>query len=673
MVRRGTRFKALHQRWRARGLLVASILAAIAGVPSSEVLAAGPPSSPQVGHAYRHGLVHMRGHEASATASNANDLNFGGGIDGVGVTTGRPGVFLVFWGSQWGTQSTNSSGYTTFSGDKQGVAPDLQAFFKGLGTAGETWSGVMTQYCEGVPAGSQSCPTSNNTHIGYPLGGALAGVWEDTSAAAPQAATSHEIAQEAANAATHFGNTTSASDRNVQYVIVSPTGTDPDSYQTGGFCAWHDYTGDTSLDGGGAVGGTAVAFTNLPYIPDAGSGCGLGFVNGGSGVLDGVTIVEGHEYAETLTDQFPAGGWVDSIGAENGDKCAWIASGQGAAQNISLTTGSFAVQTTWANDYNDGAGGCEISHSIVTNPNSVTVTNPGVQSSKVGQALTLQISASDSASGQSLAYGAVGLPPGLSIASGSGLISGTPTTAGTSSVTVTATDTTGASGNTAFTWTVTNTVAVTNPGAQSSKVGQAVSLQISASDSTSGQSLTYSAAGLPPGLSIASASGLVSGTPTAAGSSTVMVTATDTTGAAGSTSFVWTVTNAADLALTNAAPARVPSGDRLTYTVTVTNTGGETANNVSASEVLPASVHFDSAVPTQGTCTRSPEDESKSKKAGTITCQIGTLGAGSSAKIVVVALATRPEVLVATATASASNVAFDVDDSAIATTSVQGT
>jgi hypothetical protein len=85
-----------------------------------------------------------------------------------------------------------------------------------------------------------------------------------------------------------------------------------------------------------------------------------------------------------------------------------------------------------------------------------------------------------------------------------------------------------------------NTVTVTNPGTQTSTVGTAVSKQISATDSASGQTLTFSATGLPAGLSISS-SGLVSGTPTAAGTSTVVVTAKDTTNASGSATFSWVV------------------------------------------------------------------------------------------------------------------------------------
>ncbi|GAA3434227.1 glycoside hydrolase family 6 protein [Kutzneria kofuensis] len=84
---------------------------------------------------------------------------------------------------------------------------------------------------------------------------------------------------------------------------------------------------------------------------------------------------------------------------------------------------------------------------------SVTVTSPGNQTSTVNTAVSLQITATDTAGG-TLSYSATGLPTGLSISSTTGLISGTPTTAGTSTVTVTARDTSNATGSASFTWTV---------------------------------------------------------------------------------------------------------------------------------------------------------------------------------------------------------------------------
>jgi serine protease len=396
------------------------------------------------------------------TASAGGLLAYGGGENGVGVTTGPPRVYLVFWGSQWGTASKNSNGYTTFSGDSGGLAPALEGFLSGLGTNGETWSGVMTEYCQGVATNSTSCPPSNTEHVGYPLGGALAGVFEDTSAAAPREATAHQLAAEAVVAATHFGNTTQADNRDTQYFVISPTGTFPDGFDllppNQEFCAWHDATADPTLDGGGAVNSPdgILAFTNMPYLLDAGLSCGENFVNSGiAGLDDGVSIVGGHEYAETVTDQFPRGGWTDASGNESGDKCAWVSAGPGASADISLKTGSYAVQSTWANDDNAGAGGCEISHPIVTDGrNLVAVTNPGTQSSHIGVAVNLQIAAIDSSSSVTLTYSATGLPNGLSINSSSGLVTGTPSTPSIESATVTATDSTGAHGSAQFTWTV---------------------------------------------------------------------------------------------------------------------------------------------------------------------------------------------------------------------------
>ena len=88
-----------------------------------------------------------------------------------------------------------------------------------------------------------------------------------------------------------------------------------------------------------------------------------------------------------------------------------------------------------------------------------------------------------------------------------------------------------------------NTVSVTNPGNQSTTTGSPVSLQVNGS-STKANPLSFTATGLPAGLSISS-TGLITGTPSTAGTSSVTVSATDTTpGVSGTASFTWTVTTA---------------------------------------------------------------------------------------------------------------------------------
>ncbi|GAA3254296.1 ExeM/NucH family extracellular endonuclease [Dactylosporangium siamense] len=84
------------------------------------------------------------------------------------------------------------------------------------------------------------------------------------------------------------------------------------------------------------------------------------------------------------------------------------------------------------------------------------------------------------------------------------------------------------------------TVTVTNPGPQNATTGTAIApLALAASGGAA--PYTWTAAGLPAGLSIAT-DGVVSGTPTAAGTSSVTVTATESGGASGSATFTFTVT-----------------------------------------------------------------------------------------------------------------------------------
>ena len=84
-------------------------------------------------------------------------------------------------------------------------------------------------------------------------------------------------------------------------------------------------------------------------------------------------------------------------------------------------------------------------------------------------------------------------------------------------------------------------VTVTNPGEQSGTVGTAVTLPITATDINDTGGINYRATGLPPGLTIDPATGVITGTPTAGGASTVTVVATDIDFGAGQAVFGWNV------------------------------------------------------------------------------------------------------------------------------------
>jgi hypothetical protein len=165
------------------------------------------------------------------------------------------------------------------------------------------------------------------------------------------------------------------------------------------------------------------------------------------GCLD---VVSAGTTSGTNVDWYPcngsaAQGWAHQANGEVVNPSSGLCltdPGGNASSRLDIETCTGSAQQKWT--VPSGGGGS----------NTVTVTSPGNQTSTVGTAASVQVNASDSASGQTLSYSATGLPAGLSINASTGLISGTPVTAGPSTVTVTAKDATGATGTASFTWTV---------------------------------------------------------------------------------------------------------------------------------------------------------------------------------------------------------------------------
>lgn len=316
-----------------RLLIALSFAASLAIVPSaghpSHVLAAGNGNgngngNPDPG---RPTIVYPtvgQAHSAKPNGSGSN-LSYRGGTGGIGVETGNDTVYLVFWGSQWNNN------------DPSGEIGIEENFFNHVG--GSHWNNTVTQYCQGILSGA-TCGTAGTVFATNPtglLGTNNANVWFDNSSAAPSNPSQSQLAQEAINAAAHFKNTAPGSNNTVQYVINTATGNNEQGFGTQ-WCAWHSSTSSSYGN---------IAYTNMPYMTDAGASCGANF--NGLGPKAGITIVGGHEFAETETDIFPNGGWLDNRGSEIGDKCAWLSSGQGAAASESLNGVSFPVQSLWSN------------------------------------------------------------------------------------------------------------------------------------------------------------------------------------------------------------------------------------------------------------------------------------------------------------------------------------
>ena len=224
-----------------------------------------------------------------------------------------------------------------------------------------------------------------------------------------------------------------------------------------------------------------------------------------------------------------------------------------------------------------GDGYVNVSQSFTWTVGRISLTNPGTQFSVDGQTLSLAIQGKD-VNGPSVTFSATGLPSGLGINSSTGLITGTlSNTADQGShylVTVTASDP-GYSASQTFQWQV-QKVGVVAIADQTNQEGQSVSLPTQGL-APSGTNLTYSATGLPDGLSINTSTGVISGTliPGAAEDGPYSVTvAASGGGNAFSQSFTWTINPY--ITVTQPADQTNVEGNQVTLDIQATDAGNNT-------------------------------------------------------------------------------------------------
>jgi hypothetical protein len=222
--------------------------------------------------------------------------------------------------------------------------------------------------------------------------------------------------------------------------------------------------------------------------------------------------------------------------------------------------GYYQAQISATND----AGTASIWISFQIAPPPAPLVTGGQVNAKVGDTFSYQIQAQSSFGTPTFA--ALGLPAGLSLDSNTGLISGTPISAGNYTVGITATTFMGGTGGANLLIIVSSAnPVITSLLSAESTIGVPFNYQITATNNPT----SFGATGLPPGLSLNSTTGLISGIPTTAGSSSVVISANNSAGSGSATLTI----NASQPApvITSATTVNATVGVAFNYQITATN------------------------------------------------------------------------------------------------------
>ena len=223
---------------------------------------------------------------------------------------------------------------------------------------------------------------------------------------------------------------------------------------------------------------------------------------------------------------------------------AWLSvnTTTGAISGTPPGSGTFIFYPTATNVYGTSTQKVvlTVANGVSGAPSMTTQTAVGT----VGAAFSYPIAATNSPT----SYSALSLPPGLLFNATTGIITGTPTTAGTSMVQIGATNALG-SASSVLTLTVNPAAApvITSCSAITCTPSTVISYQITGTNSPT----TFSAVGLPGGLSLNAATGAITGIPSA--SSTVTLTATNSVGT-GTASLAFTVASNSSVPILTSSP-----------------------------------------------------------------------------------------------------------------------
>ncbi|MFN2461946.1 MAG: beta strand repeat-containing protein, partial [Candidatus Velthaea sp.] len=337
-----------------------------------------------------------------------------------------------------------------------------------------------------------------------------------------------------------------------------------------------------------AAGSTLTSSTSYVVNRAPGSSCALTFPASGAG-SPATTARVGASYSSSVV---ASGGTAPyTYRLDVGSLPPGLTLGaDGTLSGTPTTAGTYSFVVAVSDSA--GAGGVSGSYTIAVSAAGPTITTATLPVPVITKPYSQTVQASGGTAPLSFSVAAGALPAGLALNASTGAIGGTPTTAGPYGFTITATDANAATASRAYSGTIAAAPAIATASLPVPVLASAYSQAVQTSAGTAPFAFAISTGALPAGLTLNATTGVISGTPTAAGAYGFTVAATDANGLAATHAYGGTIVTSLAI-VTASLPAPVMNA---AYGQTVQTLGGTAPIGFAvAAGALPAGLTLNAA------------------------------------------------------------------------------